>query len=43
MITFDKEAYQLSLDEKELKSIINSNLLKLCHDKIEYEKIINRI
>ncbi len=36
----DKGVYQLFLDEKELKSIINGNLLKLCHDMTGYELII---
>jgi len=36
----DKEAYQLSLNKKELKSTVNSNLLKLCYDRIDYELTI---
>ncbi len=36
----DRKAYQLSLDRKELKSTVNGNLLKPCHDRIGYELII---
>ena len=38
--TLDKRAYWLFLDRKEFKSTINSNLLKLCHNKIGYKLII---
>ncbi len=40
MTALDKKAYRLSLDRKELKSTVNSNLLKLCHDRTDYKLII---
>jgi len=40
MITLDKGAYWLFLNKKELKSIVNSNLLKSCHNKIRYKLFI---
>ncbi len=37
---FDKRAYRLILDEKELRSTVNGNLLKPYHDKSIWELII---
>ena len=37
---FDKGAYKLTLDEKELRSTVNSNLLKLYHDRSIQELIV---
>ncbi len=36
----DKGAYRLTLDEKELRSIVNGNLLKLYYDKSTWKLII---
>ncbi len=36
----DKDAYRLTLDRKELKSTVNSNLLKPYHDRSTWELII---
>ncbi len=40
MAALDRGAYRLFLNKKKLKSTVNSNLLKLCHDRIDYELII---
>ena len=36
----DKGVYRLTLDEKELRLIVNRNLLKLYHDRSTWELII---
>src|SRR6266536_4872416 len=36
----DKGAYRLTLDEKELRSIVNRNLLKPYHDRSTWELIV---
>ncbi len=38
--SIDKKVYQFFLNEKELKTTVNGNLLKSCHDRISYESII---
>ncbi len=37
---FDKEVYRLTLDEKELRSTVNGNLLKPYHDRSIWKLII---
>ena len=36
----NKDAYKLTLDRKELKLIVNGNLLKLCHNRSRWKLII---
>ncbi len=40
MVVLDKGAYQLSLDGKKIKITVNSNLLKLCYNRLDYKLII---